>query len=94
MTENAFEKSVCGKRLDRLRGTIVALTSDLEDEGYTNLEIARALLWASYRRGHKEDSVIRESFYSYVRDYAVQILERYRSLGREFAFDIEKRKTN
>ena len=83
MDKNLFEKSVDQTRLDRLRGEIIASVSEFEDEGYNNLEIARALVWVAYRRAFREKLWVQDSFFQHVRDMAGSIMKAGKEAGDE-----------
>lgn len=92
--QNPFEKSVDQTRLDRLRGGILAAVSEFEDEGFTNMEIARALIWASYSRASRESIIVRESFWQFCKDNAAQTLEKFKTADRAFALEYVKQQIN
>ncbi len=84
MEKNQFEKSIDPARLDRLRGEIAAFVGDFEDEGYHNLEIARALVWVSFHRALREDLVIQDNFLQFLRDLADRQLKEKKEMVRMF----------
>ncbi len=52
--EDQFTNSIDTLRLERLFGEIMADVSAAEQRGYTNMEIARALLRASFDRAQRD----------------------------------------
>lgn len=78
--ENQFTKSIDTLRLDRLLSEILTRVSDAEQKGYTNMEIARALLRASVDRAQR-DFENYESFLQWQVDETALALANARPVG-------------
>lgn len=95
MADDLFRKNIDRSRLDRLEGEILAFVSDAESQGYSNMEIARALFQASLERAYREQNIsVRESFVQFQRDQAIKSLAKYKELGYAVAKRIETEKWN
>ncbi len=78
--ESQFTKSIDTLRLDRLLSEILTGVSDVEQKGYTNMEIARALLRASVDRAQR-DFENYESFLQWQVDETALALANARPVG-------------
>lgn len=94
MEQNLFEKSIDQTRIDHLRGEIVAFVSDFEQQGYDDFEVARALIWAAYKRVRRQPHPLYENFLQYVRDNAQEAMNDASALIRSFTKENEKNKIN
>lgn len=94
MNKSLFEKSIDRTHLNRLEGEILAFVSDFEQQGYDNMEIARALFYAGVERAGREDGFIYESFLQFVRDWASRFIVGKREFVEKAARQAEKEKWN
>jgi len=93
--DDLFKKCIDRSRLDRLEGDILAFVSDAEADGYTNIEIARALMRASLSRVDREkNSDLQKNFMQFQRDWAAQRLARYKEQDRTIVETLEKIRVN
>jgi hypothetical protein len=91
MERPTFAEMTDRSRLDRLRGEILAFVSDFENNGYSNLEIARELVAASFNRASREEKrYIEESFYHHVVGVTTRLIGEMNALGREMATRVYK----
>ena len=91
MERPTFAEMTDRGRLDRLRGEILAFVSDFENNGYSNLEIARELVAASFNRAAREEKIyIEKSFYHHVLGVTSRLLGGMDALGREMATRVYK----
>lgn len=68
LKDSTFARMTDRSRLDRLQGEILAFVSDFEQEGYSNMEIARQLIGAAFLRARRERVLILDGFHRHVRD--------------------------
>jgi len=91
--ENLFTKSIDSTRQDRLLGEILAHVSDAEQQGYTNMEIARTLLRAAHERAWREP-VRMESFLQWQIDEATRTQANVRTIRQDAVLREETNKLN
>lgn len=95
MTERTFVQLTDRTRLDKLQGEILAYVSSFEEQGYGNMEIARELLAAAFKRAGREPrQYITKSFYHHVCQTTMRLLSDIEGLTRTLAAEYEKQRIN
>lgn len=85
MKDQSFVQMTDRTRLDRLQGEILAFVSDFDQSGYSNMEIARELIAAAFKRSNREKLLIRDNFHQHVRDTCIRYLDGAAAITHEYA---------
>lgn len=79
---------------DRLRGEIVAFVSDFNEQGYNNIDIAQALIWAAYHVVRREPAPEHYGFLKFIRDSAQEDMDIVMAMAKACLEHQEEMKIN